>query len=276
MIVNLTTALQPLPATYHQLFGRVVQVAESDQRIRSLWLSGSVARGTADAGSDLDLLLAIDDDHFEEFVAHWREWVGRVTTVLLAKTIPGSNLIFFALDNQMCRLDGVIEPVSRLPESPHRTRITVIDKDALSDRVPEPKVQSGPDPAKITALIEEFWRIESIFPAMVVDRKDLLCALSGVRAASQLLYDVFVESNQPLPPMGVKQFSARLTLEQREVLTAVPAAGADRESVIAANLAVCEAMSATGRSAAERVGARYPEVLAEAVQQHLRQRLGRE
>jgi hypothetical protein len=55
-------ALAPLPETYHQLYRQVLAVCEPDERIRGLWLSGSLARGNADGGSDLDLLLAVDDD----------------------------------------------------------------------------------------------------------------------------------------------------------------------------------------------------------------------
>lgn len=267
--MDVPTAIAPLPARYHRLLDRVQKVAQDDQRIRGLWLSGSVARGTADAGSDLDLLLAVDDDAFDDFVATWRDWLDRITSVLLAREIPGSKLIFSALDEDICRLDGVIEPVSRLSQSPHRTRIAVIDRDRLSDQVPTPAKRPGPDPAKITGTIEEFWRVQSIFPAMINGRDDLLCALSGVQLSGQLLYDVFVEANQPLPPMGVKQFSARLTPEQRDVLMALPAAGADRRTLINADVAVCAAMDAAGRAEAERVGAIYPDRLAAAVSRHL-------
>ena len=264
-----TTALAPLPAAYHRLYERVVLAAEADDRIRGLWLSGSLARGEADAGSDLDLLFAIADDAFDEFVRQWRDWIGEVCDPLLANDIPGSKLIFTVLTDRLCRLDGVVEPVSRVSESPHRRRIVVIDCDDLDRRVPAVEPGPGPNPEKITKIIEEFWRQQAIFPAMVDGRGDLLCALSGVHNAGQMLYDVFVECNQPLPPMGVKQFSRRLTRDQRRVLQALPAVGPDRELLIIADAAVRRAMADAGRRAAERVGARYPRRLADAVTAHL-------
>jgi len=46
-------------------------------RIRALWLSGSLAKHTADGGSDLDILLAIRDGDFDEFAAHWPRYPDR-------------------------------------------------------------------------------------------------------------------------------------------------------------------------------------------------------
>src|SRR5699024_6092148 len=117
-------------------------------------------------------------------------------------------------------------------------------------------------------MAEAFWRIQSIFPAMLDGRRDLLCAQSGVRIGTQLLYDLFVESNQPLPPMGVKQFTARLTAGQAEALRSLPDAPADREKLIMATRALCVAMATLGRDAAARTGASYPEALATAVERH--------
>lgn len=262
-------ALAPLPEPYHRLYDRVLQVCEPDDRIRGLWLSGSLARGVADAGSDLDLLVALADDAYDDFVGDWRSWLGAVTETLLAKQVPAPILIFTALTPQMCRFDGVFERVGQLRESNFRTRITIMDRDGLDALIPARVDGPGPDPDKITGIISEFWRIQSIFPFMINERKDLLVARSGVDVSAQLLYDVFVESNQPLPPMGVKQFSRRLTDEQRQVLESIPAYGAERDSLMSADLWVCEAMATHGRGAAERVGAVYPMELANAVREFL-------
>ena len=262
-------ALAPLPEPYHRLYATVRATCEPDNRIRGLWLSGSLARGVADAGSDLDLLVALADDAYDEFVRDWRSWLDAVTPTLLTKQIPGQILIFTALTPEMCRVDGVFERVSQLPESRFRTRIPIIDRDGLDDLIPPLVDGPGPDPDKIAHIISEFWRIQAIFPFMINQRKDLLVARSGVDVSAQMLYDLFVETNQPLPPMGVKQFSSRLTDEQRPVLEAIPPYGADRDSLIIADLWVCDAMATHGRAAAERVGADYPTKLATAVREFL-------
>lgn len=258
-------ALAPLPEPYHRLYATLLATCEPDERIRGLWLSGSLARGVADAGSDLDLLVAVADDAYEDFARNWRSWLDSVTPTLLTKQIPAPILIFTSLTPEMCRVDGVFERVSQLPESRFRTRITVIDRDGLDDLIPLRVDGPGPDLDKIAGIMSEFWRVQAIFPFMINQRKDLLVARSGVDVSSQLLYELFVETNQPLPPMGVKQFSRRLTDEQRPILQAIPAYGADRDSLVIADLWVCDAMATHGRAAAERVGAVYPTELADAV-----------
>src|SRR5699024_3344029 len=142
---------------YHKHLHRIVDLVGPDQRIRGLWLSGSIARGTADAGSDLDLLLAIADDEFDTLIDQWRGWLAKITPTLVAKNIPGSRLIMYALPEDMCRIATVVEPVGKLPESPHRTRLSVIDHDNLSARVPEASPGPGPDVERIAMIIEEFW-----------------------------------------------------------------------------------------------------------------------
>lgn len=262
-------AIAVLPAAYHELYAAVITAVVDDERVRAVWLSGSLARGDADAGSDLDLILAIADDDFEDFVAGWRDWLTGITPVLIGNEIPGSNLVFSSLTDRLCRLDGVVEPVIRVSESPHRARVVVLDRDGLDARVPERASGRDPDPARITAIITEFWRIQAIFPAMVDGRGDLLSALLGVQTARQLLYDVFVESNQPLPVTGVKKVSAKLTPDQLAALSGLPACSPVRAELIVADAAVCEAMAADGRAAADRVGAEYPVRIADVVTAHL-------
>ena len=91
-----------------------------------------------------------------------------------------------------------------------------------------------------------------------------------MQASGTMLYELFVETNQPLPPMGIKQVAARLQPDQSAVLLGLPAVAPERDLLIKADLAVCEAMATAGRAAAERVGAEYPERIADAVRAHHR------
>lgn len=257
--------LDPLPSPYHVHFATILDALEGDERVRAAWLSGSLARGTADAASDLDLILAVADDAFDSFVDGWSPWLATVVPVLVANEIPGSRLIGYVMTEDFCRIDAVIEPVGRIFESPHRRRTVVLDRDGLDAAVPEPSPGQGPDVGRITAIITEFWRQQAIFPMMLDARRDLLCVLMGVQQAWQMLYDVFVESNQPLPPTGVKLVSAKLRPEQLAVLLKLPPFRPDRDLLVAADAAIRIAMDTAGRASAIRVGAVYPDHLAEMV-----------
>jgi nucleotidyltransferase-like protein len=260
--------LDVLPAPYGPLFDRLLAAVEADQRIRALWLSGSLARGTADAGSDLDVLLAVRDADLDAFTAGWRDWLATVTPTLIARELPGMPGCVYATTDTCARLDVVTEAVSALPATPHRYRLVVLDRDGLDATVPAPQPGPGPNPDRLADLIEEFLRQQAIFPAAVVARGDWLLGVAGVSNAHQLLYQLFVESNQPLPPMGVKQYSSRLTPGQRAVLAALPAPQADRDAVVAAMRAAVTAFRTAGRAAATAAGATWPDHLDEAIQRY--------
>lgn len=153
-----------------------------------------------------------------------------------------------------CERVVVCEPVSQLAVSPHRYRRVVFDRDNLDAAVPAPEPVPGPDPDRLRWIVEEFFRIEAIAPFMLNQRHDYLVVVNGVQAMQRMLYDVFVECNQPQPPMGVKQWSARLTAEQRQILTALPVAAPERDSIIAALRAVVSVMRTAGRAAITACG----------------------
>lgn len=215
---------------------------------------------------------AVADGTFDGFVDGWSRWLAAVVPVLVADQVPGSRLIAYALTDDFCRIDAVIEPVGDLSESPHRRRIVVLDRDGLDVRVPSAPPGRGPDARRITAIITEFWRQQAILPMVLDVRGDLLCALLGVQQAWQMLYDVFVESNQPLPPTGVELVSAKLRPEQLAVLLEMPPVRPDRDLLINADAAIRAAMDTAGRVAAERVDALYPDHLAEKVSRELERR----
>ena len=70
--------------------------------------------------------------------------------------------------------------------------------------------------------------------------------------------------------MGIKQWSTKLTPEQRAVLTSLPAAAATRESVITAHQAVGEAFLEHARRVCDQLGVPWPTELEAATADYLR------
>jgi predicted nucleotidyltransferase len=254
--------LDPLPAPYRALYDRAVAVLGADERVRALWLGGSVARGVADAGSDLDLVVAVRDADLGAFRAGHREWLDAIAPTVLVRL---ADTYLHCVTATGERLDVVIEPASGLPETPFRDRLPVLDRDGLHALLPAPEPPRGPDVAAMTAHAEEFLRMQAVFPAAVVAREDWLLGVVGVHDNQRLLYALFAEANQPLPAMGQKQWSARLTHAQRAVLAALPPPAADRDSVVAAMRATAAAWRTHGRAALEAAGGEWPHDLDAAV-----------
>lgn len=263
------TVLATLDPAYRPLFERVLAVTTPDERIRALWLSGSLARGVSDSGSDLDLIVAIRDEDLAGFAGKWRDWLAAITPTLIARQFGAEFRGFHSMTTQLCRLDVVVEPAGGTADSPHRRRLAVFDRDGLDALVPSPAPEPGPDPEKIERLVEEFFRVAAMFPAAVMAREDWLLAAEGIHLNQTLLYDIFVEVNQPLPPMGAKQWSAKLTPGQREVFRELPAVERSPDSAVAAMAGTFAAFRTAGREAAESAGATWPQELDDAVTAYL-------
>ena len=269
MAVDVDRSPAPLAAlvpSYRPIFDRLLAVCEGDERIRAFWLSGSLAKGTADAGSDLDCMLAIRDGDLAEFAAGWREWLATITPTLIARELPFAPGSFYSTTTGCERLDVVCEPVSKLPTSQHRYRRVVFDRDGLDAAVPAPGPRPGPDLDRLRSMVEEFFRVEAIVPVMLNQRRDYLCAVNGVQSLQLMLYNVLAECNQPQPPMGIKQWSARLTPEQRQILTALPVAAPEYDSIAVGLRATGNAMRTSGRAAVTVCGGTWPVDLDEGVQ----------
>lgn len=267
-------ALDRLPAGYRELFGRLLAAVRPDERVRAMWLSGSLARGVADAGSDLDVILAVRDADVAGFAEHWREWLAEITPTVLARPLTFAPGSFYSLTPDCLRLDVVVEAVSSLPDSGFRDRVVVLDWDGLDAVVPVADARPGPDRERMREYVEEQFRRLAIFPAAVVARQDWLLGVVGVTGAQELLYNLFVESNQPLPPMGVKQWSAKLDAAQRELLESLPLPQPNPDSVIGAMRAVVDAFTTAGRETLEAHDVAWPSELAESALAYFHREVG--
>src|SRR5262245_26938881 len=158
-------AVKILSPGYRALFERAAHCLADEPAVRALWLSGSLARGDADAHSDLDLLVAVADAEFDAFAGRWKSWLAAITPTVIARAIPFLPGSFYTLTPACERLDVVSERVSRLPQSIFRTRVLVFDKDGLHAQVPAPLPPAGPDRAKVETAIEEPLRYLALFPA---------------------------------------------------------------------------------------------------------------
>jgi predicted nucleotidyltransferase len=245
-------AIAPLEPGYDDLLSLVVDVVEDDSRVRALWLGGSVGRGVADAGSDLDVVMTVTEVAPFTDAHVWDRLDPVITT-----PIPGMPGCFAFTTRAGLRVDIVVETVDDLATSTYTSRVRVLDRDGLEPPTTAAD-ERGPDLDRMQAIVTEFLRQAAIFPAGVVAREDWLLGQVAVHHYQRMLYDLLVESNQPLPLMGVKQWSSRLTTGQRELLRSLPAPAADRDSVVAAMTAVRRAIRTEGRAALESAGGTWP------------------
>jgi hypothetical protein len=250
--VDVSRAIAPLEPGYAAILSRLEESVRGDERVRALWLGGSVGRGVADAGSDLDLVVTVVDvDAFADPI------VWDLLDPVITTPIPGMPGCFAFTTREGLRVDIVLETPADVAGSPYSRRVAVFDRDGLAVPAVTDDV-GGPDVSRMQAVVTEFLRQSAIFPAAVVAREDWLLGQAAVNNYRVMLYDLLTESNRPLPAMGVKQWGSRLTADQRELLAGLPAPSATRESVVAAMSATRAAVRTHGRAALERSGGVWP------------------
>jgi hypothetical protein len=133
---------------------------------------------------------------------------------------------------------------------------------------------AGPEPGKLAEITEEFLRQQAIFPAAVVARGDWLLGVVGTEEVHLMLYQLFVEANQPLPAMGLKQWSAKLTPPQRACLEALPPPAPRRDAVLHAMRAAAAEFRAQAREILGAYQVPWPEALDAAVMAYQTRELG--
>ncbi len=262
------SAVEVLPQGYQDLFGRAAEHFRNDRRVRGMWLGGSLARGTADAASDLDLIVAVADNAFDEFTSTWSEWLSAITPTVLAATLPFAPGILYSITPNFERLDIVVEPVSLLRDTPHRYRTIVFDRDQLSDLVPISQPGVGPSASTVEGLITEYFRINAVETILV--RDDWLLAREHVHVISTLIYRLLSEANAPLPPMGVKQWSTKLTPEQAAAMSSLPTGCSDLASLRDAHQRLATLFVSNADELADRLDIDWPQQLEDAASMHLK------
>ena len=188
--------IEALAPGYARLFERTLAVLGADERVRAVWLSGSVARGDADAGSDLDFIVTVADEDHASFAGEWERWLAAITDTVFAKPLTFAPGSFYSVTPDWHRLDVVVERVSDLSHSMMRTRQAVLDRDGLATQLPAEDPPAPASPERVAALVEEFLRIHGLLPVIVV-RQDWLLGVEGVHTLRSLLYQVFVEASAP-------------------------------------------------------------------------------
>ena len=247
--------IDQLPEHLRALASRARAVFEADERVRAAWLTGSIAEGRGDAYSDLDVRLAVDGE------VDWRELVDRVSPTVLARKLPGPDVVVTCVTPEWLRFDLVIVPADRPPAG---AIAPLIDKDGLTEKLPPNPPPRAADPA---FLAEEFLRVLGLSPD-VVGREEYLVGSDGVWLLRRMLVDLMLIDEKR---GGAKRLNPYLTAEQRAVLEGLPPIEPTRQAVLDGTLAIARVFLPMAR---RRLGEKYPTALEAATLAHLERSLG--
>lgn len=254
------------PPEQEERSARLAELLGADERVRGVWLTGSLGRGTADRFSDIDMLLVVESNDRLPFAEQWPRLVTRLAAPLLTKTVVPPFVFAHVLPGWL-RWDVAIGTSDDLADLPASAVRALVDKDGVA---PGPEIEARPpDPATVLALTEEFIRVLGLLP-VVIGRGELVTAASGaclLRGMTTSLLRMRVEGRFP---SGALHLSRVLPGEPMEQLRCLPPLSAEAGSAIALHLACARLLLPAARS---MLGADYPHRLERACWEHLAREL---
>jgi predicted nucleotidyltransferase len=254
--------LELVDQRYVELYHRTQQVLRADPRVKEVQLSGSVARGTADRWSDLDLKIITTPEGFESFLTDWETWVAQITPTVFARR-PIAPFIINTLTTEGLTLDMAVYSGEAPAEyaGPPLYSVGLLSSERFEDL----------GDALEYAVEEQLRGLAGPFVTLI-QRNEHLRHLTGVPHIIGLLTTVFlVETGSPPP---AKQWNPSFTVEQRDTVAALPPLSATRDGVLSFGLAVAELVVTRARPLYTRYGRRWPLELAQLVADRLEAELG--
>lgn len=257
-----------------QLLSGLIARAESDERVLALLLGGSLGRGGGDAWSDLDLIAVVAPEHHAAFAEGARAWMEQAAPLVLwAQPYPGAPL-FNAITQTWLRADLTVTVPGRVTSARHLCR-PVLDRAAVWKSLPAVLSPRAPDPARVDALVQEFIRVLGLLP-VALGRGEHVVSVTGAGLQRAALISLMIQALELPQPPGTLHLSRLLSADDMRLLEALPAAEANRASLIAAHHALAAAFLPRARALMERTRAPWPEAFWAATRTHLQKTLGAE
>ncbi|WP_121678470.1 aminoglycoside 6-adenylyltransferase [Cryobacterium sp. LW097] len=261
------STLADVPARLRPTLRMLLTRTADDERIRSVWLEGSLARGLADDWSDLDLHLAVADP--ASFAA--TDWLESQVHLVLSDAIPGVTGVFICVTSDWIHIDlNVHSSQSEFP--PGETRCVLLDRDNQVQRAElAPSSPSQPFFPAQDVQIFLYFLGQSVAS---VRRGDLIAqsqATSMLR--DRVLINLLLAENGIRSDMVSKRIGGHLSVEQMRCLTSIPAFGLSELSLRNAQRCIASAYLGRARKLSETCEAPWPTELEQATKELLNREL---
>jgi len=254
--------IEPIAARHDAVIEGLTAAARTDARVAAAWLQGSRADGSADAFSDIDYYIAVNDEAFGSFDK--LEFVDSVVPVLVHTDLFGTYGIACLLEGPV-KLDFFVERVSTAPMLPRpAARLLVETAPIVLDTGWEPSreevakqvdstirttFQGASWPVRLlrrdqwmTHAYSEFMLVHNVIVPLILVQQDLRAFHRNPMTRERLLTD------------GQR---AEVDALAQDVLVAL--AARSPEASLKAHLRIVDAIGAAGRCACTAFGLEFPE-----------------
>jgi predicted nucleotidyltransferase len=188
------------------LLARIVGVLDADVRVRSAWLSGSFGRGEADAWSDFDLHVAVEDEELVGFWAARHELYAQMGRPVLiqpemqSNAQPGAHFQLVVFDGPL-EVDWNIGPLSqaRRPATSH-----ILVQRADVPLMVQSSLTSTERLASLDHQLTFFWAMAPIAVKYIAraQTRRAVGQLGHLTGALLSLWRLLADANAPDPGLG--------------------------------------------------------------------------
>lgn len=202
--------LEAYPAQ-REILLRLEELLLADERIEGVALRGLVAEGRSDHYSELDLLVTVRDEAFDQVVAEpesFFQQAGQLSYWFLSAR--GESRLFAAVFEGMLEVDVAYLRASALQAQPgERYWVVLKDRSGWLAVVAEESAKlSPPAPPRVDRPDDRFWLW--VYRTMAsVDRGDLWYAWAMLNGIRQLLMQLIAEADGH-PLVSLKQYHRRI------------------------------------------------------------------
>jgi hypothetical protein len=220
-----------------RLLPRLITGLSSISTCDGLFLSGSHARGTEDAFSDLDLVVVSDPVHHPFVADQIRVFLGTIAPLVLFRASNGPTATLInAITADWDRIDLLLEAKDRFLNRASDSVRPLHDPTCLADGLrlsTEDTAQLG---RRIAYTTEEFLRVLGLLPVGLGRQEYLLCTLGAGHLRDHLI--TLMKAKAGTLGEGALHLSRSISATDMTVLIDLPVSHPNRDSVIAAHLAL--------------------------------------
>lgn len=260
-------------ADQQALIDAIRRVLEADDGVEAAWLAGSLGRGAGDAFSDVDVLVLTADGRLSEVAERYAADVSAIAEPALINPLFGGRVLnVVTLD--WARFDLSFVEADQLGRHDASALTDLFNK---SGRAPSRRDRAPyrTTPETLSKLVNEFLRVLGLL-VVGTGRGEHVLGLTGVDLLRQMTFELMLEENGlgQADRGGMLHRWPLLTPDQQAELAGLAPVVADRDGIIAADVALARIFLPRARRLAAKIGMAWPEAFEAATRRHLHEALG--
>lgn len=244
---------QELPSRLSPVARELAAAARAEPRIEAAWLEGSIAAGTCDEWSDLDVHLLVPDPSEFDVV----EWVSSVAPLAMSDAIPGLSDGFIFVTPEWIQVDIVLH-TDAAELDPDAARLVMFA--AAQHAIPAPRNRSS---ASADAYFPEDLVLLFLYfvgdAAIGLRRNDLIALARIVAQLREALVALLLAENGMPGSHARKRADCYLNAEQLEQIRRLPPIGLHAAGLTASLETTAEMFVDRARRLASECGAQWPD-----------------